>query len=320
MAKISVVMSVHNGAASLAATLESIFAQTETDFELIVIDDASTDDSPAILGRYADRDTRMRVVRYDENRGLTRSLIAGCAAARGTYIARHDAGDLSLPTRFAREAALLDATLLDPNVLAFVACWTEFVGPELEHLYVAKGTGRANAPTNVIDATAERAMLDGPAHHGCVMFRRDAYERAGGYRSEFYYGQDWDLWYRLAAVGKFQMVPEVLYRARVVPESISVEARHAQDELAELSLAALRARLASEPEEPLLARAANVVRVRGNKTRARANGFYFIGEVLRRNGDPRARRYLRAAIAASPLTLKAWLRWLQSLIPARGIR
>src|SRR6185503_857374 len=196
----------------------------------------------------------MRLFRNIENRGLTRSLIAGCAAARGAYIARHDAGDLSLPTRFAREAALLDAT----NDLTLVACWTEFVGPELEHLYVAKGTGLAHAPLQILDAAAERNMLDGPAHHGCVMFRRDAYERAGGYRSQFYYGQDWDLWYRLAALGRFQMAAEVLYRARVVPESISVEARHAQNELAELSLAALRARLATQSEEALLVRAANV--------------------------------------------------------------
>jgi hypothetical protein len=314
MAKISVVMSVHNGAATLAGTVESILGQTEPDFELIVIDDASTDGSLAILTAYADRDGRVRVFHNEENLGLTRSLIAGCAAARGKYIARHDAGDISLPTRFAREAALLDAT----SDLTFTACWTERVGPELEHLYLSKGTGRAQEPTHVLDGMAAEPMLDGPSHHGCVMFRRDAYERAGGYRAQFYYGQDWDLWYRLAALGKYQTVPEALYRASVIPESISVEARRTQDELAALSLAAMRARASSQPEEPLLERAASVARVRRPGWRNRADGFYFIGEVLRRNGDPRARRYLRAAIAASPLTLKAWVRWLQSFVRVKA--
>ena len=152
------------------------------------------------------------------------------------------------------------------------------------------------------------------------MFRRDAYERVGGYRREFYYGQDWDLWYRLAAIGKFQMVPEVLYRARVIPQSISVGAKRPQKEFAALSHAALRARSTAQPEEPFLQRALAIDRSPRGSRRARADGFYFIGEILRRNGDRRARRYLRAAIAASPFTLKAWLRWLQSLAPTKGVR
>src|SRR5205823_3112993 len=138
--------------------------------------------------------------------------------------------DLSLPSRLAKQAAVLDAA----SDLAFVACWTEFVGPHLEHLYDSKGSGRAVEPMQVLDPAAEHGMLDGPSSHPSVMFRRDAYERAGGYRAEFYYGQDWDLWYRLAALGKFQMIPEALYRARVSPESISIEARKAQSALAEL--------------------------------------------------------------------------------------
>src|SRR6185436_17229349 len=201
-----------------------------------------------------------------------------------------DAGDLSLPARLEKQAALLDAS----SEVAFVACWTEFVGPELEHLYEHRGT------------------LD-PTHHGSVMFRRDAYEKAGGYRPQFYYGQDWDLWYRLALHGKFQMVPDVLYRARITPDGVSVEARHAQTMLGELSVAAIFARHRAESEEPLLARAAAVQRVRRRKKSARADGLYFIGETLRRNGDVRARRYLRAAIAASPFMARAWVRFVQSL-------
>ncbi len=200
-----------------------------------------------------------------------------------------------------------------PSV-AFVACWTEFTGPELEPLFEHHGTGRATEPIDVlVPASIENPMLDGPPHHGSVMFRRDAYERAGGYRAQFYYGQDWDLWYRLALQGKFQLVPEVLYRARISADGISVEAREAQTALGKLSVAGIYARNRGDSEETILTRAAAIRKVQRKKRNARADGYYFIGETLRRNGDVRARRYLRAAIAASPLMGKAWVRFVQSL-------
>jgi hypothetical protein len=110
-------------------------------------------------------------------------------------------------------------------------------------------------------------------------------------------------------------VPEVLYRARVTPSSISSSARDAQERLAALSLAAMRARHRNAPEEPFLAAAAAI-----GRSAARSNpaaGLYFLGEALRRNGDPRARRYLREAIAAAPFSPRAWLRLLQSFILRR---
>lgn len=307
MVKISVVMGVYNAGPELRETLDSILGQTEDDFELIAVDDGSNDPT---LDDYARRDPRVRVLRHDTNQGLTRSLIEGCAAARGTYIARHDAGDLSLPERFAKQTALLDAGA------TFVSCRTEYVGPELEPLWIAHGTGAADGRTlAVLQPNDAKPLLDGPTHHGSVMFRRAAYELAGGYRSAFYYGQDFDLWYRLAAIGTFAAVPEVLYRARITPSSISSSARDAQERLAALSLAAMRARHRSAAEEPFLAAAAKIGR--STAKRNPAPGLYFIGEALRRNRDPRARRYLREAIAAAPLSPRAWLRLLQSFILRR---
>ena len=307
MTRVSVVMSVYNAAEHLAATLDSILAQTLTDFELIAIDDGSTDGSGAMLDAYAQRDARIRVV-HQENRGLTRALIAGCAIARGTYIARHDAGDLSDPERLATQTRILDEA---PDAV-LVACATQYVGPELEPLWVARPREAPNAPMHVLRGTE---LLDGPTHHGSVMFRRDAYERAGGYRAPFAYGQDFDLWYRLAQLGKFAAAPEVLYTARITPDSISGSARPQQQELARLSLAALEARLRGESDEAILDEAAAVTRLRGAASgRTKAAGLYFIGEMLRRNRDPRARAYLRRAIAAWPLELRAWVRLAQSLI------
>ncbi|HET8775926.1 MAG TPA: glycosyltransferase family 2 protein [Thermoanaerobaculia bacterium] len=311
MTKISVVMSVFNGARHLAGTIESILAQTETDFELIIIDDGSQDETPAILQRFAAADPRIRVITV-RNAGLTRALIAGCAAATAPLIARQDAGDLSHPERLAKQAALFDRW---PE-LAFASCAVDFVGPGLEYLHSSRGQGATLVPKPILDITRIPPVLDGPSHHGAVLFRRDAYERAGGYRSEFYYGQDWDLWYRLAEGGAFARIPETLYTARILPDSISTAALARQEAIAELSRTALVARQHGESDAPILARAAAIGPVPRRTSRRRAAaGLYFIGEALRRNGDSRARGYLARSAATWPFSVRTWIRYLQSLLP-----
>ena len=299
-------MGVYNAGSRLAPTLESILSQREADFEAVIVDDGSTDGSDATLDSFASSDSRVRVI-HQSNRGLTRALVEGCAAARGTFIARHDAGDVSLPERLAKQSALLSGN----SDLAFVSSWTELVGPESESLMTVKGTGRARGPVSILDPRERWRVIDGPTHHGAVMFSREAYERAGGYRPEFYVGQDWDLWYRLAALGKFQMLEQVLYVARLTPNDLSVTAKDQQEEIAKISRAALDARLRGEDDSAIVAGAA-AIRPAASSRHRRAAGLYFIGEALRRNGNPSAGRYFSQAIAASPLHWRAWLRWMQT--------
>jgi hypothetical protein len=306
---ISVVLCVYNGALHLAATIESITQQQEHDFEVVAVNDGSTDATGSMLDDWAAGDVRVRII-HQENRGLTRSLIVACHAARGRYVARHDCGDTSDPRRLALQRNLLDA---DSGV-AFVSCWTAYAGPEREPLFIAKGPEQAVEAVEIIDVAREHGIIGGPTHHGSVMFRRDAYERAGGYRAEFYYGQDWDLWYRIAAVGKFQIVPLTLYCARIDETSISSASREAQRQLARLSHTALLARQRGESDAAVVEEAAKV-RPRRQRLCARARGLYFIGETLRRNGDARAGKYLRRAIRACPLHVKAWIRLAQTLLP-----
>jgi len=306
---ISVVLPVYNGADVIAETIDSILAQTDRDFELIVVDDGSTDETPRIIAGYASRDERIRIL-TQSNAGITRALIAGCAAARGEYVARQDAGDVSAPARFEKQRAALDA---NPSLM-LVSCWTAFVGPELEPLWIARGTGKSARPVDARDLSQRYCVIDGPTSHPSAMFPRDAYERAGGYRAAFYYGQDWDLWYRLLDLGKFQMIEEVLYTARVTPGSISASAKTAQEELAAMVHESVRTRARGESDAPLVERASRVRPVRGRKSRCgAARGLYFIGEALRRNRDVRCRRYLRRAAFSCPLLLRAWLRLAQSI-------
>ena len=301
--KISVVMSVYNGAQHLAETIDSILAQTERDFELVIVDDGSTDATPRILRESTD--PRIRVI-TQPNAGLSRALITGCEAACAPLIARQDVGDLSHPERLAKQAALFERW---PE-LVLAACNVDFVGPQLEYLYSPRDTAASYAPVRLTPP-----VTDGPNHHGAAMFRRDAYVRAGGYRAEFYYAQDWDLWFRLAELGTFARVPETLYTARIFADSLSSEARVQQTRLAEISREATAARQRGESEAPMLAAAVAIGRVpRSKSRRRRAEGLYFIGAALVRNRDPRARRYLARAAAAWPLSIRAWARLLQSLI------
>src|SRR5688572_6984597 len=106
--EISVVMSVYNGATQLRETIDSVLSQEGVSLEFIVVDDGSTDDTPDILMGCAQKDGRMKLIRQ-QNQGLTRALIRGCAEAKGAYIARQDAGDISLPGRLQRLRQLLDS-------------------------------------------------------------------------------------------------------------------------------------------------------------------------------------------------------------------
>ena len=128
--EVSVVMSVYNGASNLAATMDSILSQEGVEFEFIVVNDGSTDKTGEILDDYARRDDRVRVI-HQENTGLTRALIRGCAAATGEFIARQDAGDVSLAGRLALQ---LDVFRNNSNVV-MTSCGTRFVGPGNEVLY-----------------------------------------------------------------------------------------------------------------------------------------------------------------------------------------
>ncbi|MFL6245727.1 MAG: glycosyltransferase family 2 protein [Thermoanaerobaculia bacterium] len=296
--KLSVVMAVFNGAATLRATLDSILAQTERDFELIVVDDGSTDATPSILAGYGD--PRLRVI-AQANAGLTRALMRGCAEARTDAIARHDCGDRSHPERFARQLALLEHATV-------VSCATRFVDADGDLLYIARANGDEVRRSLLHDDAAHIHALP---HHGSAMFRRDAYSRAGGYRAEFRVAQDLDLWIRIAQNGgTFAIAEEVLYDATADVRSISGVARDAQVALTEIAVA-LRDGHGS------LAAAASVAPARVTP-RGEAAALYFIGKCLLQQGNRKGLRYLREAVRKDPRHWRAWASLLRHRLSSRA--
>lgn len=212
---LSVVLSIYNGESFVADAIGCILDQTYRDFELIVINDGSTDGSLAIMQEFAAKDERIRII-DQANTGLTIALCRGVEAARGQYIARMDADDWSMPERFEKQMALLRA---NPEMVA-VTC-------DVEHFY-DDGT-----PSHVAIIRKDARVL--PLYlvfanriggHGQMIYSREAYFAAGGYDPDYNYAEDYDLWTRLIEQGPFGVVPEVLYRYRTGHDSIS--SRNAQ--------------------------------------------------------------------------------------------
>ena len=293
---ISVVMSTYNGARYLRQGLDSVLSQQDAKFELIVVDDGSTDGSDRILAEVAAKDSRLRVV-TQANAGLTRALIRGCALALGRYIARQDGDDLSVPGRLRKQCELLDS---DPS-LAMVSSWAEVIGPEDEPLLVHQRPADPKAATELL--VHGRV---GPPGHGSVMFRRDVYERIGGYRELFYYAQDGDLWLRMAQIGGIAYVPEVLYRYRVSSESISGRLHSAKQPYADLITHLHEARLRGESEAPILA-AANLAPTHAATPDSVSATDYFIARSLFGRRDARALAYVRRALSGDWRNVRAWL-------------
>lgn len=202
---ISVALSVYNGERYLAAALDSVLAQTFADFELLVLDDGSTDGTRAIVLAAAARDARVRPI-LRENRGLVASLNELVAAARAPIVARMDADDICDPERFARQHAFLSA---HPEV-GLVGCWNAHIDAAGREAHVPG----ADHPTSheAILAAMERGQT--PFSHPTVMFRRAVMQDAGGYHPAFRHCEDFDLWLRLADRTRLANLPERLLHYR----------------------------------------------------------------------------------------------------------
>lgn len=310
---ISVVMCVFNGARHVGEALDSVLTQAGATFEVVVVDDGSTDDTPRLLSEWAVRDTRLRVITQAHG-GLTRALIAGCAAARGRLIARQDADDRSLPGRLHTQAALLD---VHPE-WSLVSCNAYCIGPEGERLDEWRCSDTPDEATHRL-RTDDRTQARGVHGHGSTMFRRVDYERSGGYREAFYCAQDLDLWMRLTDQGLLAFVPEVLYEVRYDLLCVGTLHRDAQLAARELIAGMRRARARGESEEPWLRQASQVSLRAACRTDplqrrlAEARGAYFIGTRLLARRDVRARRYLAMALQRRLWHVQSWWAWLRAL-------
>jgi hypothetical protein len=200
--RVSVLMTVYNAAPYLRAALDSIVNQTSGDWELVVVDDGSTDESPGILASYADQRIRIKWLR--ENIGRTPALRLAFDMARGEYIAVLDADDVSHPERLAKQVAYLDE---HPDVV-LVGTWALLIDEKGEVLdWVAPATDARQLYENL--------AWKNPFVHSSVIYRADVASELGGYPENLPYAQDCGLWLRLAQRGNVAMIAEYLCKQRV---------------------------------------------------------------------------------------------------------
>jgi glycosyltransferase involved in cell wall biosynthesis len=210
---ISVVMSVHNAQNYLKEAVESILNQTFHDFEFIIIDDKSTDESPKILSSYTD--TRIVIFQNNENIGLTRSLNKGILSTRGKYIARMDADDISVAARLSIQYDFLEK---NPKVAA-CGSWVKLIGDNPSSVW------KSPCGHNQIRATL---LFNSALFHPTVMMRR-AMIGSTPYNDDFYCSQDFDLWVRLSNRYHIQNISRVLLHYRI--HDMMIGRTHSQNQI-----------------------------------------------------------------------------------------
>jgi len=209
-------MPVYNSELYLRQAVESVLRQTYTDFEFIIIDDASTDSCAAILQEY--RDERIRYAANKQNIGVTRSLNRALGLAQGEYIARMDADDISLPERFATQVSFLD-THPEIGVLGTAARLIDNEG---------KAFGEVRYPGEHGYLRWILCFFENPIIHPSVMMRKSMIEQITGYDETRRTAQDFHLWCRLAKITHLANLPDVFLSIR--KHDASVSARRMKEE------------------------------------------------------------------------------------------
>ncbi len=206
---VSVVLPVYNCPLYVGQAIESVLNQTFADFELIVIDDGSTDETPSILQRYTE--PRIRYI-SQTNCGLARTLNRGIELSRGRYIARQDQDDVSRPERLAKQVAFLDA---HPQC-ALVGTWAEIWRDD-------QRTSRVHAHPSDGARLKFELLLNNPFVHSSVMMRKSALGQVGVYSTDRNRQppEDYELWSRIARSFDVANIPEILHAYREVGSSMS---------------------------------------------------------------------------------------------------
>lgn len=220
--KISVILPVFNAQTYLRESIESILSQSFTNFELIIINDGSTDQSLEIIQSYTDE--RIKLINQ-ANAGLPISLNRAIAVAKGQYLARQDADDISLPSRLAEQAAYLD----EHPACALLGSWANI-------LVDNSPTDRALQHPHLNGDIALKILFFNCFVHSSVMIRKSALEKSGLYpeEREKFPPEDYDLWLRISRSFEVANIPKALLQYRELPNSISRTKLQIMQERAEL--------------------------------------------------------------------------------------
>lgn len=205
---ISVLMTAYNSQQYVAEAIESILGQTFGDFEFIIINDGSTDDTAKIIRKYARADKRIRFIDNKKNQGLIAVLNQGLDLCTGQYIARMDSDDISMPHRFARQ---IEYMTQHPDV-GILGTWIQITPPQ----------GRPDAGKHKENIGYMDILGGWVVNHPTVMMRTDVMRKNNlYYRPEFPHAEDYDMWARAIRFTKIRNIQEELLKYRIHGNNIS---------------------------------------------------------------------------------------------------
>ena len=197
---VSVLMTTYNGEKYIAETIRSVLAQTYADFEFIIVDDCSTDSTADIVSSF--KDSRIKLICNPRNLGISGASNAGLDACRGKYIVRHDHDDISLPDRFAKQVAFMDA---NPDIGASGTWYAEF-----------GGRNRVKRNVSNPDELAVKLLRGCYIQHPTSIISKDVLDKYSiRYRENLKVANDYCLWLDILGRAKVANIPEILFKYRI---------------------------------------------------------------------------------------------------------
>jgi glycosyltransferase involved in cell wall biosynthesis len=300
---ITVLMPVYNCENYVAEAIDSVLNQTHRDFELLIVNDGSTDGTERIIRSY--NDPRIRII-TQANAGVSMALNAGLEKATGRYIARFDADDICYPERLGEQLRFMQA---HPDHV-MVGADAEYVTHDGQHIFDYESPGHTD------EEIRERILERNPFIHSVLFFVKDAVLACGGYDPKAHTFEDHLLWVKLIRKGKVHNLRKPLIKVRLNPESVTTDERLRGKKFLSVRREILeRGEQITDQEEQVLL---GIIR-KQNKMRIKKLGYHLfvMKKYLWNNHQPvAARKHIKAAIALQPFDPKLYAVLVFSFLPA----
>jgi len=302
---VTILMPAYNAAVFIKEAINSVLEQSFTDFELLVIDDGSVDDTAAIIREFTD--PRIIYLQKD-HQGIASALNMGLREAKGRFIARFDADDVCMPNRLLKQVEFLSA---DDR---YVLCGSdaEYISESGEHLFNFTCIGHTH------EEIRSQLYVLCPFIHSSVMYRKEAVIAAGGYSPHAHNFEDYLLWVQLATYGRYANMPEQLIRVRFNPASVTIDEKWRGYRFRQLKRKIiLKGNITAEEGDELKAIIQNQ-----NTQKIKKGAYYALcgKKFLVNNHQPsKARTYFSKAISIHPLRWDNYAFYLLSYFPQRVI-
>jgi glycosyltransferase involved in cell wall biosynthesis len=303
--KVTVLMPAFNAGKYIAEAIGSVLSQTYPHFELLIINDGSTDNTVQEIGQFAD--SRIRLINVD-HQGIVAVLNKGLREAKGYYIARFDADDICFPDRLRIQYEFMN-TNADYIMTGTEAAYVDMNG---EYVFTLKYDAYADDAIRNLDATIC------PFSHVTVMYKKDEVLNAGGYDINAHTFEDHLLWLKLIPLGKVCNLAQPLVKVRFNPESITIDEKWRGREFIDLKYSCIRKGTVTAEEGDRLQKI--ISKQNFNKLKKGAYYSLIAKKYLWDNYDPgRARKFLRRLMNYYPVRPGAYFLYLVSFLPRKTI-